>query len=534
MKKIILATFVLICTNLLFANNVKITNVALKNDSTLTFKVSWENSWRIQANPGNHDAVWIFIKWEECAVPTQWNHLKLKNTGYYAAPPLEAKMPADRVGLMVQRSGYGNGNIVNDSVAVQFNLLGAGAYNFRVFGIEMVYVPQDSFYLGDLGYTNWSFCKWNGTSNFSQPYLINSDTLRIGAITTGNHLGVAGSSFTLGTGVSVKIPNTYPNGYSASYCMKYEITRAEWVAFLNTITSVQANTMLPDFYNQTLASRNYHFRVTGIYPAYTTDYPFRAADGLDPLKCFSYLDWCGLRPMTELEFEKFARGRQYPVPYSYPWGNTLATQTSTFTNWKTNSEKMSNTVPIGYGAIHCNRTFNITDTIGTTIRGGFNGSTGSTRLTIGAGYWGILELAGNQGEAVVPLLTQIQGAPTMLFCNRFNKYSHGDGSIAASTGYYNDTNWVNTFGTPGTSYFFGAVSATTKWRVNMRGGKWCTNLIPSGTVGDSYQISYRGDLYQVGVNTGTNVSVHVNTANNERNYANFASYMTRGVRTANF
>jgi hypothetical protein len=31
-------------------------------------------------------------------------------------------------------------------------------------------------------------------------------------------------------------------------------------------------------------------------------------------------DWLGLRPMTEFEFEKAARGPQRPVPADYPWG----------------------------------------------------------------------------------------------------------------------------------------------------------------------------------------------------------------------
>ena len=35
----------------------------------------------------------------------------------------------------------------------------------------------------------------------------------------------------------------------------------------------------------------------------------------------SYLDWSGLRPMTEFEYEKACRGTLNPVAYEYPWGN---------------------------------------------------------------------------------------------------------------------------------------------------------------------------------------------------------------------
>ena len=36
--------------------------------------------------------------------------------------------------------------------------------------------------------------------------------------------------------------------------------------------------------------------------------------------CATYADWAGLRPMTELEFEKACRGPLKPVPDEYAWG----------------------------------------------------------------------------------------------------------------------------------------------------------------------------------------------------------------------
>jgi formylglycine-generating enzyme required for sulfatase activity len=42
----------------------------------------------------------------------------------------------------------------------------------------------------------------------------------------------------------------------------------------------------------------------------------------------AYLDWAGLRPMTEFEYEKACRGPNNPDANDFPWGTALPTETS--------------------------------------------------------------------------------------------------------------------------------------------------------------------------------------------------------------
>src|SRR5690554_7241205 len=80
MKNKVLIILLVIVTSLFsktsLANNLSIGAVSLINDSTLTFEISWENSWRTDSPPYNHDAVWLFVKKRDCG-GSQWSHTDL-------------------------------------------------------------------------------------------------------------------------------------------------------------------------------------------------------------------------------------------------------------------------------------------------------------------------------------------------------------------------------------------------------------------------------------------------------------------------
>jgi hypothetical protein len=61
----------------LMANNLQIgvpeVTVA---DSTISFTIQWDNSWLITTGSNNHDAVWIFVKRQDCA-DNLWTHASL-------------------------------------------------------------------------------------------------------------------------------------------------------------------------------------------------------------------------------------------------------------------------------------------------------------------------------------------------------------------------------------------------------------------------------------------------------------------------
>src|SRR5690554_1327913 len=166
----------LLFVNYSLANNLQITNVTKVDNSTISFRISWENSWRVSTAPNNHDAVWIFIKRIDCAT-NQWNHVDLSPSAgnHYADDPLEVYIDGRdgtlaAKGVLIRRKADGVGHIVNDSISLNIINMPAGEFDFEVFGIEMVQIPQGAFYLGD-GVSGSSFK--SGTTN--DPYRVTSE-----------------------------------------------------------------------------------------------------------------------------------------------------------------------------------------------------------------------------------------------------------------------------------------------------------------------------------------------------------------------
>ena len=101
--------------------------------------------------------------------------------------------------------------------------------------------------------------------------------------------------------------------------MKYEISQEQYADFLNKLLSIQAANRYP-------SATTYRYTVTGSYPNIAANVPNRACNFLNWADALAYADWAGLRPMTELEYEKACRGtNMYPVFDEYPWGNTSLT-----------------------------------------------------------------------------------------------------------------------------------------------------------------------------------------------------------------
>jgi formylglycine-generating enzyme required for sulfatase activity len=114
--------------------------------------------------------------------------------------------------------------------------------------------------------------------------------------------------------------SSWANGYSSFYIMKYEVSQGQYVDFLNAISTAQATARSTHSYTDyqhviTYASGNpYGSR-------YSTTKPFRACGRMSWDDCKYYASWCALRPMTEMEYEKAARGGGGALnTRTYPWG----------------------------------------------------------------------------------------------------------------------------------------------------------------------------------------------------------------------
>ncbi len=396
-KKITMAAALIFGTALTTnANNVQITGTSVSG-SIATFSISWDNSWNASIAPANWDAVWVFIKYQDCATKI-WAHASLSTVGadHIAGTPLQVDPVTDGKGVFIRRSVFGGGSTGVVSVSLKMTIP-AGTYNYKVYGVEMVNVPQGNFEIGD------------GTSASTFNNYTVTATSQSGGITPA-----------LLGGSSAGVPSTYPIGYNAFYCMKYEITQEQYVEFLNSLTYDQQKTRV--IIDPISAVGTYAFAnasgsgivigtpgLNNTVPAIfacdvTTGVINNSNDGqnvacgyLNSADLNAYLDWAALRPMTEIEFEKVCRGPLPQVAGEYPWGTTAITQVyngiAGFNNGYTATESYSPAANglCAYGASAAYRP----------LRAGIFATGSSGRASAGAGYYGAMELGGNVYEQVV-------------------------------------------------------------------------------------------------------------------------------------
>ena len=522
MKKIV-ALFLLACMvaagfNSASANNVAVTNVSLTgrdvsagtnnaaNFALVQFDISWENSWRTSSASNNWDAAWVFVKYRVSG--GVWNHAKINLTGHTAPAGSTITPAGDNTGVFIYRDADGAGTFTKTGVRLRWNYGANGVadnamVDVQVFAIEMVYVPQCAFSLGSGGGDTSEFYQYPTKTN---PFPVTSeDAISVGA-TDGYLYYAAHGSF--GGDLAGPIPAVYPKGYNAFYCMKYEISQQQYVDFLNTLTYVQqswcctTNVSTQNNPNAVVGTgplsashlnRNgIGIKVSGV--ATTTPAVYgcnldsnavfgEATDGQNIACNFlnwhhiaSYCDWSGLRPMTELEYEKACRGPASAVPEEYPWGTTSMTQNAAaIVNPGTANEAS--------GTPGANATVNNAASVQGPIRVGVFATSTSTREAAGATYYGILDMCGNLTERVVN---------AGYLSGRSYTGLHGDGVLnsigEATTDYWPAINGNLIAGTAS-----GVYGGTVGVKMNAaagagyRGANWSTNDAPrSDRVSDRY------------------------------------------------
>ena len=460
-------TFALILTTRLligsvaWSNNIAVSNIVLTSQNVAShytlvqFDLSWDNSWRNSisgtglAVPYNWDAAWVFIKYRVQAASGGdglWKQAWLNDTGHTA--PAGSTITAGLLtpgtafnsttnpgmGVFIYRDANGTGTFSKQGVQLRWNystnyMTGStpiddnNTVDIQIFAIEMVYVPTGNFYVGSGGTEVGSFCTYPTTTN---PFLISSEAL-INVGTTTNWLNYDSSSSYRGDGFG-PIPATFPKGYAAFYCLKYEITQQQYVDFLNTLTFTQqasrtANAPTSVAGTGALITNNtYRCGIDIMTPGVNSSTPAvyacnlngnttynEATDGQN-IACnylmwsdlTAYLDWSGLRPMTEMEYEKACRGTLAPVPNEYAWGNTNIASVSYTIN---NSGMANENIATNYSSAAGNSAnpSATTSFINGPVRVGiFAGNSGNTgRISSGATYYGIMEMSDNLVEQTV-------------------------------------------------------------------------------------------------------------------------------------
>jgi formylglycine-generating enzyme required for sulfatase activity len=469
---LILAVALYLAGHTLNANNLQIANASLTgadyvNDYTMIeFDVSWDNSWRDWLN---YDAVWLFAKYSTDMGLT-WQHAWLNTSAGNHSIPTGSSLSVGLtnisgnnrgMGVFVYRSASGTGSINWDNVQLrwEYGLQGLADQTMvliKVFGVEMVHVPQGSFYVGD-GTTGPIHGQFE-LETTGQPFQITSEaSITLGGGGTGslgNNNGsgqVSGDDFNDATAKT--LPAAFPKGFNAFYCMKYEPTQEQYKDFLNTLTRAQQSSRVSTDINtipitfrfvmsstSTISGRNgircdASPSATGpiaFYCDYDGDGIYDESNDGQTIPCGytskedtkAYLDWAGLRPMSELELEKACRGFGTPVVNEFAWGTTDYTEATGISNAGLVTEEASN------AGANCNLS------LASAIRAGVFASSASTRRDAGAGYWGIMELSGNLTEMVVGVASSNSRSYTGL---------HGDGALATD-GSANVANWPTYFG----------------------------------------------------------------------------------------
>lgn len=501
------------CASGAWANNIRVSNVALSatpntvlHYTTISFDVAWDNSWRTNVGPSNWDAAWIFVKYRLKNQIT-WHHATLNwvdgtGTGDGHTVPSGATIASindtgagGATGVFLYANAVLSQQSVNyTSMALQWNygvdgLSDNDRVEVFVFAIEMVYVPQASFYVGDGNATL--------TGNFriqasNSPFQITSE----GALTLGGG-GVADLHNNNATGMATPddfnnatpqtLPAAFPKGYNAFYLMKYEITQEQYAEFLNKLDRVQQaqrfpSTTVGDFFssgagNTTPQARNGVKLMSDPGPlairVYGSDLndngtAGEAADGqniacnwMSSVDLLAYLDWAGLRPMTELEYEKSCRGTNTAVGGEYAWGSTVLQGATGISNGGANNEVASN--------VGANIVYNNSGGVPGPMRVGNFAQAATTQLQAGAGYYGAMDLSGNVWEDMVMVGSVAARSYTGL---------HGDGELNTN-GHANVDYWpgINGNNTPGNAngVYGGTTGCTGYAGLGFSGGTWNNN-----------------------------------------------------------
>lgn len=505
MKRYLFILLLFFCgINYVKANNINIQRVSLRDTNrvaktvVIKINISWDNSWRDSIN---WDAAWLYFKYKKINDSAwKWKHGNFSTTGNYpgiSTSPLKIVVPSDLKGAFLYRSGIGEGNIKSDSVCFVWNYGSDASINIdsvelRFFATEMVFVPEGSFSIGD------GNGKDKSSNSFQNKYAENNYVTisrnwspLVNTFVNNNYYGSDdvtvykdGIRISGTDGIDVnndKItdhPN-YPVGYRAFYSMKYEVTQGQYADFLNTLTLRDSNvnsysdtnslkklntrlklahqSLDPYFSYNPVEKYRHTIAFDSVNNKYTVSRPDRAIGQVYQQHVLAFCDWAGLRPMSELEFEKAARGPLPPYYRSYYNNNNYNYADTTTTNWTGGEYAWGNDTTV---ARISNMTSNIKFTFsglenGTerfsnynvlrryinpinnngmnsyAIEGGDGGSgplrvgifasDTSSRLSSGASYYGVMDLSKNVTEYVISLGSN--GS------RNFSYLVHGDGSL---------------------------------------------------------------------------------------------------------
>jgi formylglycine-generating enzyme required for sulfatase activity len=469
------------------ANNLNITNVSLTGATSTTIQVQynmfWNGSWR---DAENWDAVWVFVKYSTNS-GVNWSHATLSSTGHVdgTATPTPTLAPSqDLLGAFVYRSSVSTGTFTITGQQLQWNFTANGlnqtqaaAAQIRVFGIEMVYIPLGHYALGD-GMNNTGAAS-PSTSAFRRN-VTNRAVYITDQLSDSIQDPIASIFFRVDGDNGIDLNNdgvistwptdapNFPTGYMPFYCMKYEITQGQYADFLNTLSYAQqtlrvnnaTNVVGQNAFDATTTALptnrfNIFVQVAGVNSTvprvYSATRPDRACNYLSWPDGCAYADWCGFRPMTEMEFEKAARGPQPPLQLEHAGRITTFTQLTALTAGAENGQEVATNSAQNFANPGSSMTGGDAGT--GPVRAGIFARSTTTRAQSMASYYGVMDMSGGMGEPAVGFFNLAGRSYTAL---------HGNGALM-STGSADVSFWPGINGNASAttaSTTFGSVGVT--------------------------------------------------------------------------
>ena len=383
---------------MVWANNVSVGAVAVSSAGAtmeLKFSVSQENTFSTKTvttpEESVNDAIWLFVKYSTSGVSGPWDHCTIEGTSAGGDASAGITTPSDKKGVFLtanaNKSYFVSGGVTVRWLFTEDGLLATPEdVRFKAFALEMVKVPEGAFYF----------------ANILAERTKAPDLTGLGYPGTGD-IYVESAADDLPTGAS----EGWPNGYGSFYVGKYEVSQKQYADFLNTIDPEGSSGAT--YYDSTLYNTwEYYIKrdagaAIGSRYYVTNDRGNAASNFISWDDMRTYLSWAALRPMTEMEFEKAARGgvsRATDVD-DYPWGTTApggTTETKTgtnydiyqyYANWYDNSNNTQ-----GYDG-----PYNVGHFLsGQDVNGG---ALARTNEQTGASPYGIADLAGSVWEHLI-------------------------------------------------------------------------------------------------------------------------------------
>ncbi|PIQ87751.1 MAG: hypothetical protein COV73_02455 [Candidatus Omnitrophica bacterium CG11_big_fil_rev_8_21_14_0_20_43_6] len=487
-KRLIMLTAAFSCCLLFlvpaYANNATVTNVFLSDQNTTTgtvkvnFTLSQENAFG-DAYYGStteqykySDYLWVFVKYAVASgtppvvdSSVGYKHARLYSggsLGNYNSATGEGII-ADHRGAFIKASNAGAAganfsaiwNFIDDGVSIDASV------QIKVCAIEMVKIPTGGFWynVGDIG-----------GSEDNNYYSTTTGVGKKAKVTSINHVPIGANKFT----DSVTSPNSsnaypgqgaWPNGFKSFYVMKYEVSQGQYADFLNMLPENKAKGRYQDFAHysvrndsdapscltaykgQTVVAYQYTITYDSTKPygeRYSAGVRDRACNFLSLADAMAFTSWACLRPMTEMEFEKAARGVSDGATVAqpeatYPWGDSSpATVNSLYATGACPGYSGSSTFSAYQNYANFNRT-NDNYTSGPVNVGNYlSGDVPSrTDAQKGVSPYGVADLAGNLNERVI-------------FCSWLQTPQNGDGDTHIE--YNKDLYWPLSTGWRGGDY----------------------------------------------------------------------------------